>query len=228
MSKGVEMRNDINFDQLINKIDLILNSPKPIPNYMKKDKELAQMLEDLQEISEYETLNQFDELFDKEPFLIQFLVGSDFTKLLKVIDRTSMKYEHLDDYTPLHMIVVNPCIANVEKTVVIDRMLEMGCNINQTSAKGETALFLAVKRNNRKIIEYLLQKGANPNISNDLGITPMMVATFNSQLYNMAILKYFNAQMGASCTSYQFDVFDIAEITKISNTIEVLRDLRRS
>lgn len=222
------MRNDINFDQLINKIDLILNSPKPIPNYMKKDKELAQMLEDLQEISEYETLNQFDELFDKEPFLIQFLVGSDFTKLLKVIDRTSMKYEHLDDYTPLHMIVVNPCIANVEKTVVIDRMLEMGCNINQTSAKGETALFLAVKRNNRKIIEYLLQKGANPNISNDLGITPMMVATFNSQLYNMAILKYFNAQMGASCTSYQFDVFDIAEITKISNTIEVLRDLRRS
>ena len=124
--------------------------------------------------------------------------------------------------------MVNPCIANVEKTVIIDRMLEMGCNINQTSARGETALFLAVKRNNRKMIEYLLQKGANPNISNDLGITPMMVATFNSQLYNMAILKFFNSQMGATSTSYQFDVFDIAEITKISNTIEVLRDLRRS
>lgn len=221
------MRNDINFDQLINKIDLILNSPKPIPNYMKKDKELAQMLEDLQEISEYETLNQFDELFDKEPFLIQFLVGSDFTKLLKVIDRTSMKYEHLDDYTPLHMIVVNTNISNFDKTVVIDRILEMGCNINQTSARGETALLLAVKRNNRKMIEYLLKKGANPNISNDLGITPMMVATFNSQLYNMAILKFFNSQMGATCTSYQFDVFDIAEITKISNTMEVLRDLKQ-
>ena len=221
------MRNDINFDQLINKIDLILNSPKPIPNYMKKDKELAQMLEDLQEISEYETFYQFEELFDKEPFLMQFLIGSDFAKLLKIIDRTTMKYEHLDDYTPLHMLVVNPNIANVEKTVVIDRILEMGCNINQTSARGETALFLAVKRNNRKMIEYLLGKGANPNISNDLGITPMMVAAFNSQLYNMAILKYFNAQMGATCTSYQFDVFDIAEITKISNTMEVLRDLKQ-
>lgn len=78
------------------------------------------------------------------------------------------------------------------------------------------------------MIEFLLKKGANPNISNDLGITPMMVATFNSQLYNMAILKFFNSQMGATCTSYKFDVFDIAEITKISNTIEVLRDLRRS
>ena len=222
------MRDDVNFEQLINKIDLILNSPKPIPNYMKRDRELAQMLEDLQEISEYETLNQFDELFDKEPFLMQFLIGSDFAKLLKIIDRTTMKYEHLDDYTPLHMLVVNPNIANVEKTVVIDRILEMGCNINQTSARGETALLLAVKRNNRKMIEYLLKKGANPNISNDLGITPMMVATFNSQLYNMAILKFFNSQMGATCTSYQFDVFDIAEITKISNTMEVLRDLEIS
>ena len=219
------MRNDINFEQLINKIDLILNSPKPIPNFIKKDKELAQMLEDLQEISEYETFYQFEELFEKEPFLMQFLIGSDFTKLLKIIDRTTMKYEHLDDYTTLHMIVVNPNIANVEKTVVIDRILEMGCNINQTS--GETALLLAVKRNNRKMIEYLLKKGANPNISNDLGITPMMVATFNSQLYNMAILKFFNAYMGATCTSYQFDVFDIAEITKISNTMEVLRDLEK-
>ncbi len=222
------MRNDINFDNLISKIDLILNSPKPIPNYMKKDKELAQMLEDLQEISEYEAFYQFEELFEKEPFLMQFLIGSDFAKLLKIIDRTTMKYEHLDDYTPLHMLVVNPNIANVEKTVVIDRILEMGCNINQTSARGETALLLAVKRNNRKMIEYLLKKGANPNISNDLGITPMMVAAFNSQLYNMAILKYFNAQMGATCTSYQFDVFDIAEITKISNTMEVLRDLEKS
>lgn len=227
MSKGCEMRNDINFDNLISKIDCILNSPKPIPNFMKKDKELAQMLEDLQEISEYETFYQFEELFDKEPFLMQFLIGSDFAKLLKIIDRTTMKYEHLDDYTPLHMLVVNPNIANVEKTVVIDRILEMGCNINQTSARGETALLLAVKRNNRKMIEYLLKKGANPNISNDLGITPMMVATFNSQLYNMAILKFFNAYMGATCTSYQFDVFDIAEITKISNTMEVLRDLKQ-
>ena len=221
------MREDVNFDNLISKIDLILNSPKPIPNFIKKDKELAQMLEDLQEISEYETFYQFEELFDKEPFLMQFLTDSDFTKLLKMIDRTSMKYEHLDDYTALHMIVVNPNISNFDKTVVIDRILEMGCNINQTSARGETALFLAVKRNNRKMIEYLLGKGANPNVPNDLGITPMMVATFNSQLYNMAILKFFNSQMGATCTSYQFDVFDIAEITKISNTIEVLRDLEK-
>ena len=48
------MRDDVNFDNLISKIDCILNSPKPIPNHMKRDRELAQMLEDLQEISEYE------------------------------------------------------------------------------------------------------------------------------------------------------------------------------
>ena len=51
-----------------------------------------------------------------------------------------------------------------------------------------------------------------------------MIATFNSQLYNMAVLHFFNAQLGATCSSYELDVFDIAEITKISNTMEVLKD----
>lgn len=57
-----------------------------------------------------------------------------------------------------------------------------------------------------------------------LGCTPLMIATFNSQLYNMAVLHFFNAQLGATCSSYELDVFDIAEITKISNTMEVLKD----
>lgn len=57
--------------------------------------------------------------------------------------------------------------------------------------------------------------------------TPLMIATFNSQLYNMAVLHFFNAQLGATCSSYELDVFDIAEITKISNTMEVLKDFQR-
>lgn len=72
---------------------------------------------------------------------------------------------------------------------------------------------MAVKRNNRKIMEYLLENGANPNISDDLGVTQLMIATFNFQLYNMAVLRFFNAQLGATCSSYEFDVFDIAEIS---------------
>lgn len=218
------MRDDINFEELIDKIDFILNSPKPLPRYMREERELAELVEHLKEISKYETLKQFELLFDVEPFLMHFLTGTDFTKLLKIIDRTTMKYEHLDGYTPLMMIVVNPNISNFEKTVVIDRLIEMGCDISKPNDFGETALMMAVKRNNRKMMEYLLENGANPNISDDLGVTPLMIATFNSQLYNMAVLRFFNAQLGATCSSYEFDVFDIAEITKISNTMEVLKD----
>lgn len=221
------MRDDVNFEELIDKIDLILNSPKPLPRYMKEERELAELVERLKEIPKYERLKQFEPLFDIEPFLMHFLAGTDFTQLLKIIDRTTMKYKHFDGYTPLMMIIVNPNIANFEKTMVIDRMLEMGCNINQCNSDGETALMMAVKRNNRKMMEYLLEKGANPNLSDYIGVSPLMVATFNSQLYNMAILHFFKAQLAMTCSSYEFDVFDIAEITKISNTMEVLNDFKK-
>ena len=221
------MREDINFDELIDKIDFILNSFKPLPHYMKEERELAELVKHLKEIPKYETLKQFELLFDVDPFLMHFLAGTDFTKLLKIIDRTTMKYKHLDGYTPLMMIVFNPNITNFEKTVVIDRLIEMGCDVNRPNDFGETALMMAVKRNNRKMMEYLLENGASPNISDNLGVTPLMIATFNSQLYNMAVLRFFNAQLGATCSSYEFDVFDIAEITKISNTMEVLKDFQR-
>lgn len=221
------MREDINFEELIDKIDFILNSSKPLPHYMREERELAELVKHLKEIPKYETLKQFELLFDVEPFLMHFLAGTDFTKLLKIIDRTMMKYKHLDGYTPLMMIVVNPNITNFEKTVVIDRLIEMGCDVNRPNDFGETALMMAVKRNNRKMMEYLLENGANPNISDNLGVTPLMIATFNSQLYNMAVLHFFNAQLGATCSSYELDVFDIAEITKISNTMEVLKDFQR-
>lgn len=218
------MREDINFEELIDKIDFILNSSKPLPHYMKEERELAELVKHLKEIPKYETLKQFELLFDVDPFLMHFLAGTDFTKLLKIIDRTTMKYKHLDGYTPLMMIVVNPNITNFEKTVVIDRLIEMGCDVNRPNDFGETALMMAVKRNNRKMMEYLLENGANPNISDNLGVTPLMIATFNSQLYNMAVLHFFNAKLGATCSSYELDVFDIAELTKISNTMEVLKD----
>lgn len=221
------MRDGINFEELIDKIDFILNSSKPLPHYMREERELAELVKHLKEIPKYETLKQFELLFDVEPFLMHFLAGTDFTKLLKIIDRTTMKYKHLDGYTPLMMIVVNPNITNFEKTVVIDRLIEMGCDVNRPNDFGETALMMAVKRNNRKMMEYLLENGASPNISDNLGVTPLMIATFNSQLYNMAVLHFFNAQLGATCSSYELDVFDIAEITKISNTIEVLKDFQR-
>lgn len=219
------MRDDIVFEELIEKIDLILNSSKPLPYHMKDERKLAEVLNHLQEIPEYDNLKQFEALFDVEPFLIHFLVSADYTDLLKIIDRSTMKLKHLDDYTHLMALVVNPNIPFFEKTVVVDRMLEMGEGIDVVNANGETALMMAVKRNNRKMIEYLLEKGASPNIPDILGITPLMVATFNNQLYNMALLHYYGAFAGDVCAEYEFDAYDIADITQNSMTKELLMDL---
>ena len=202
------MRDDIVFEELIEQIDLILNSSKPLPYHMKDERKLAEVLKHLQEIPEYDNLKQFEPLFDVESFLIHFLVSADYTDLLKIIDRSTMKFKHIDDYTHLMALVVNPNIPFFEKTVVVDRMLEMGEGIDVVNANGETALMMAVKRNNRKMIEYLLEKGASPNIPDDMGITPLMVATFNNQLYNIALLHYYGAFIGDVCAEYEFDAFD--------------------
>lgn len=218
------MREDIDFQELIEKIDLILNSPKPLPFHMKEERKLAELIGHLKEIPKYDRLKQFEPLFDKEPFLMQFLTGTDFTKLLKIIDRRTMKYQHWQHYTPLMMIVVNPNIANFEKTMVIDRMLEMGCRIDQCNFDGENALLMAVKRNNRVMMEYLLKKGACPNMCDNWGVTPLMVATFNSQLYNMAILHFYRADIANISTEFEFDIFDIADVTQNPTTKELLID----
>lgn len=219
------MRDDIVFEELLEKIDLILNTSKPLPYHMKDERKLAEVLNHLQEVPEYDNLKQFEPLFDVEPFLIHFLVSADYTDLLKIIDRSTMKFKHIDDYTPLMALVVNPNIPFFEKTMVVDRMLEMGEGIDVSNANGETALMMAVKRNNRKMIEYLLEKGASPNIPDDMGITPLMVATYNNQLYNMALLHYYGAFAGDVCAEYEFDAFDIADITQNSTTKELLVDL---
>lgn len=77
------------------------------------------------------------------------------------------------------------------------------------------------------MIEYLLEKGASPNIPDDMGITPLMVATYNNQLYNMALLHYYGAFAGDVCAEYEFDAFDIADITQNSTTKELLMDLAK-
>lgn len=92
------MREDIVFEELIEQIDLILNSSKPLPYHMKAEKKLAEVLRHLQEIPEYDNLKQFEPLFDVESFLIHFLASTDYTDLLKIIDRSTMKFKHIDDY----------------------------------------------------------------------------------------------------------------------------------
>ena len=115
------MREDIVFEELIEQIDLILNSSKPLPYHMKAERKLAEVLRHLQEIPEYDNLKQFEPLFDVESFLIHFLASADYTDLLKIIDRSTMKFKHIDDYNYYEQLSFNittkTCLSSISTSI---------------------------------------------------------------------------------------------------------------
>ena len=65
---------------------------------------------------------------------------------------------------------------------VINLLIERGATIDATDNNGETALFEAIRstikdsEKQRAAIEVLLAKGADPNLKNRKGLTPLQVA----------------------------------------------------
>ena len=53
-------------------------------------------------------------------------------------------------------------------------------DIEVLDARGHTPLFIASTMGYDKLVEVLLKEGANPNLKDQQGYTPLMVATLNS------------------------------------------------
>lgn len=200
------------------------------PNYITEEpeKSIAKLVKNLQFIPKYASLDEFKWVKEKDEFLGQFLVECDFTNLLKVIDRTTIKYEHPHRYNLLMAMVCNQNICNFEKKMVMDRLLEMGLRINASNEYGDTALSMAVKREDTFMIKYLLENKASPNTTDKMGVTPLMIATFNLQMYHAAILYYYGADLLDTCAIFELDVLDIAKMTKYEPMIELIENFKRN
>lgn len=93
-------------------------------------------------------------------------------------------FEHFPFYwpfgTPLHWA------AFARSVTAIDALLSFGADINRVDSKTEdeaqTALAMAARRGDSKIVQYLLEKGANPKYIDGLGRNPfhMMALNYNS------------------------------------------------
>lgn len=74
------------------------------------------------------------------------------------------------------------CAAKAGFLSVIDLLIEKGATIDAPDNNGETALFEAIRstikdgKKQRAAIEALLAKGADPNLKNGKGLTPLQVA----------------------------------------------------
>ena len=82
--------------------------------------------------------------------------------------------------TPLHVL------AEQGSAMILERLLEKRPDVNAVLMKGgETPLFIACTYNHKHIVEPLLAAGANPNIPNKKGETPLFWLVENTdELYN--------------------------------------------
>jgi ankyrin repeat protein len=89
-----------------------------------------------------------------------------------------------DGLTPFHL-----ASAVLTDTDVLDLMLgnEKQINIEERENLGRTALHLALATSNFDAARFLLSKGADPNVTDEKGLTPLHVAAFHANGLGEAI-----------------------------------------
>ncbi|KAL3676271.1 hypothetical protein R1sor_026219 [Riccia sorocarpa] len=60
--------------------------------------------------------------------------------------------------------------------VLLQKFLDYGVDVNVRSSEGQTALHVVVKENQKRTVEFLLLKGADPNTPDLEGVTPLALA----------------------------------------------------
>jgi ankyrin repeat protein len=69
-------------------------------------------------------------------------------------------------------------VKKLDGTKVTDMLSDPSISVNTRDiTTGETALHIVVQKRSNVWIQFLTQKGANPNIADVRGVTPLMVAT---------------------------------------------------
>lgn len=95
---------------------------------------------------------------------------------------------------------------------VIKVLLENGADINTRSdVTGYTPLYVAVMRNNQRVVDYLVQKGADVSIRNKAGMNPFIAACWSEDvalvniLINYAADKEIEEGLFFACTNNKTD-----------------------
>jgi hypothetical protein len=66
--------------------------------------------------------------------------------------------------------------ANNFSPSVIAGLIDNGADVNTQTKDGTTALITAIMQGNYQVVEYLLESGADPNLANNRGWTPLKIA----------------------------------------------------
>lgn len=121
----------------------------------------------------------------------------------------------------------------IENSIVtsIKILHNLQLDLNMQNKAGKTALYLAAKYKMPKVVQTLLDLGANPNIADKTGYTPLMIAC--AQSYNSAVVSALlqgnadvNAIVGKNNKSNNMSLNEAARIC-IENTNAILEHLKK-
>ena len=123
-------------------------------------------------------------------------------------------------------LIANTKICKFDKKIVIDVLLDRGEYIDQLTDDGDTALTLAIRKNDTYLVEYLLEKGANINSAPDnYGILATHITAFNKNLYLTSLLNYYNGSTVCPIPDVNISCQELAEIVGDTAMLSLLREI---
>jgi ankyrin repeat protein len=107
----------------------------------------------------------------------------------------------------------------------LERLLNEGADINEPQADGATALHWAVQWDDLATAELLLDRGANPAVSNRAGATPLRLAAINGNAAMLSLLLAAGVDVNASLSTTGDTALMMAARTGKPDAVRVLLDV---
>lgn len=126
----------------------------------------------------------------------------DFQIINTMLNKRVARRKYQFSYTLLMAIVCNPHISEKQKCYMIEKLVNLGTEINHANIFGETALYFAVLSHQKFVVECLLKNGANPNIEGNFSISPLMIACYFADFYIASLLIHYGADLNSE-SSFQ-------------------------
>ncbi len=198
-----------------------------IPTFLMSTnaKYIQTIINQLSFITEEELLQQFYPIMSDDALFRMFLEEENYTKLLPEIDFLNTQKKHKNGYTLLMALVANPKICKFDKKIVIDVLLDKGEYIDAVNDLGETALILALRKQDTYLVEYLLSQFINPNLPTNYGILPTHISVFNKNQYLTSLLNYYGGDTVSQINNINLNCQDLARIVDSDAMILLLDEI---
>ncbi len=123
----------------------------------------------------------------------EYCASKDLEKLKKIIDEKTQVVNYKNDGNGWSLLMI---AAYFDFHVAVEYILKRGGEINNTDLNsGNTALITAVSLGNTRSVSCLMKSGADVNLSNKKGYTPLMSACFNGDPIIVSHLLNFNPEI---------------------------------